>query len=49
MSFSSVVRTSPEGSSKDILDANRIQLNGCVSYAKDGGLADRREETDEEL
>ncbi|XP_008326602.1 G-protein coupled receptor 183-A [Cynoglossus semilaevis] len=49
MSFSSVVRTSPEGSSKDILDANRIQLNGCVSYAKGGGLADRREETDEEL
>ncbi|XP_029314247.1 G-protein coupled receptor 183-A [Cottoperca gobio] len=27
MSFSSAVRTSPEGSSKDIIDGNKIQLN----------------------
>lgn len=30
MSFSSVARTSPEGSSKDIIDGNKIQLNSSV-------------------
>ncbi|XP_042350224.1 G-protein coupled receptor 183-A [Plectropomus leopardus] len=30
MSFSSAVRTSPEGSSKDIIDGNKIQLNSST-------------------
>lgn len=31
MSFSSVARTSPEGSSKDVIDGNKIQLNSSVT------------------
>lgn len=30
MSFSSAVRTSPEGSSKDFIDGNKIHLNSCT-------------------
>lgn len=30
MSFSSAVRTSPEGSSKDVIDGHKIQLNSCT-------------------
>lgn len=30
MSFSSAVRTSPEGSSKDFIDGNKIQLNSSI-------------------
>lgn len=31
VSFSSVARTSPEGSSKDVIDGNKIQLNSSVT------------------
>lgn len=31
MSFSSVARTSPEGSSKDVIEGNKIQLNSSVT------------------
>ncbi|TKS66905.1 G-protein coupled receptor 183 [Collichthys lucidus] len=34
MSFSSVARTSPEGSSKDIIDGNKIQLNSSTMEFK---------------
>ncbi|KAK2840039.1 hypothetical protein Q5P01_013779 [Channa striata] len=35
MSFSSVVRTSPEGSSKDIIDGNKIQLTNSTCATND--------------
>lgn len=38
MSFSSAVRVSPEGSSKDFLDGNKIQLNSSVT----GTVTERR-------
>lgn len=41
MSFSSVARTSPEGSSKDIIDGNKIQLNSSVI----GTVSERLPET----
>jgi len=31
MSFSSAARTSPEGSSRDVVDGNKIQLNSCAA------------------
>ncbi|XP_076021817.1 G-protein coupled receptor 183-A [Genypterus blacodes] len=40
VSFSSAVRTSPEGSSKDIIDGNKIQLNGQSLISE--RLTDRR-------
>nr|XP_040057963.1 G-protein coupled receptor 183-A [Gasterosteus aculeatus aculeatus]XP_040057964.1 G-protein coupled receptor 183-A [Gasterosteus aculeatus aculeatus] len=42
MSFSSAVRTSPEGSSKDILDGNKIQLNSCTVGSTSERLTERR-------
>ncbi|XP_061915740.1 G-protein coupled receptor 183-A [Entelurus aequoreus] len=42
MSVSSAVRTSPEGSSKDIIDGNKIQLNGCASSSASEMLMERR-------
>ncbi|XP_028248834.1 G-protein coupled receptor 183-A [Parambassis ranga] len=42
MSFSSVVRTSPEGSSKDFIDGNKIQLNSSVVGTASERLTDRR-------
>ncbi|KAF3694643.1 G-protein coupled receptor 183 [Channa argus] len=41
MSFSSVVRTSPEGSSKDVIDGNKIQLNSST-FATSERLTERR-------
>lgn len=42
MSFSSAVRTSPEGSSKDFIDGNKIQLNSCTVGTTSERLTDRR-------
>ncbi|XP_070771068.1 G-protein coupled receptor 183-A [Enoplosus armatus] len=42
MSFSSVVRTSPEGSSKDFIDGNKIQLNSCTAGTTSERLTERR-------
>ncbi|XP_031142113.1 G-protein coupled receptor 183-A [Sander lucioperca] len=41
MSFSSAVRTSPEGSSKDVIDGNKIQLN---NYSLVGTTSERNSE-----
>lgn len=43
MSFSSAVRTSPEGSSRDMLDGNKIQLNSCTIGTTCERLTERRE------
>ncbi|KAM9342548.1 G-protein coupled receptor 183-A [Pholidichthys leucotaenia] len=40
MSFSSAVRTSRDGSSKDFIDGNKVQLNSCTVGSN--GLVDRR-------
>ena len=42
VSFSSAVRTSPEGSSKDIIDGNKIQVNGSTAGAAGDRLTERR-------
>lgn len=42
MSFSSAVRTSHEGSSKDIIDGNKIQLNSCTIGTTSERLSERR-------
>lgn len=42
MSFSSAVRTSPEGSSKDFIDGNKIQLNSSTVGTTSERLTDRR-------
>lgn len=42
MSFSSAVRTSPEGSSKDFIDGNKIQLNSSIVGTTSERLTDRR-------
>ncbi|XP_070694163.1 G-protein coupled receptor 183-A [Pempheris klunzingeri] len=42
MSFSSAVRTSPEGSSKDIIDGNKIQLNSSTVGTTSERLTERR-------
>ncbi|XP_029981691.1 G-protein coupled receptor 183-A [Sphaeramia orbicularis] len=42
MSFSSVARTSPEGSSKDIIDGNKFQLNSSTMGATSERLTERR-------
>lgn len=42
MSFSSVARTSPEGSSKDIIDGNKIQLNSSTIGTTSERLTERR-------
>lgn len=42
MSFSSAVRTSPEGSSKDIIDGNKIQLNSSTFGSASERLTERR-------
>nr|XP_057938751.1 G-protein coupled receptor 183-A [Doryrhamphus excisus] len=42
MSVSSVVRTSPEGSSKDIIDGNKIQLSGSATGSASDRLMQRR-------
>ena len=42
MSFSSVVRTSPEGSSKDVIDGNKIQLNSSNTATISERLTERR-------
>ncbi|XP_022596591.1 G-protein coupled receptor 183-like [Seriola dumerili] len=42
ISFSSAVRTSPEGSSKDIIDGNKIQLNSTTIGTTSERLTDRR-------
>ncbi|XP_031735896.1 G-protein coupled receptor 183-like [Anarrhichthys ocellatus] len=42
MSFSSAARTSPEGSSKDIIDGNKIQLNSCTFGSASERLTERR-------
>ncbi|XP_026233035.1 G-protein coupled receptor 183-A [Anabas testudineus] len=42
MSFSSVVRTSPEGSSKDIIDGHKIQLSSCTNGTTTERLSERR-------
>lgn len=42
VSFSSAVRTSPEGSSKDMLDGNRIQLNSTTLGSTSGRHSDKR-------
>ncbi|XP_061580642.1 G-protein coupled receptor 183-A [Cololabis saira] len=42
MSFSSAVRTSPEGSSKDFIDGNKIQLNSSILASTNERLPDRR-------
>ncbi|XP_076602348.1 G-protein coupled receptor 183-A [Chaetodon auriga] len=41
MSFSSAVRTSPEGSSKDIIDGNKIQLSSTIGTTSER-LTERR-------
>lgn len=42
MSFSSAVRTSPEGSSKDVIDGNKIQLNSSTVGTAGERLTERR-------
>ncbi|KAM6934134.1 G-protein coupled receptor 183-A [Xenentodon cancila] len=42
MSFSSAVRTSPEGSSKDFIDGNKIHLNSSTLGTTNEKLSDRR-------
>lgn len=42
MSFSSAVRTSPEGSSKDVIDGNKIQLNSSTLGTTSERLTERR-------
>lgn len=42
MSFSSAVRTSPEGSSKDFIDGNKIQLNSSTVGTTSERLTERR-------
>lgn len=42
MSFSSAVRTSPEGSSKDIIDGNKIHLNSSAFGTTSERLTERR-------
>lgn len=42
VSFSSAVRTSPEGSSKDMLDCNRIQLNSTTLGSTGGRHSDKK-------
>ncbi|XP_035532736.1 G-protein coupled receptor 183-A [Morone saxatilis] len=42
MSFSSAVRTSPEGSSKDVIDGNKIQLNSCTIGSTSERFSERR-------
>lgn len=42
MSFSSAVRTSPEGSSKDIIDGNKIQLNSSIMGTTSERLREER-------
>ncbi|XP_041856756.1 G-protein coupled receptor 183-A [Melanotaenia boesemani] len=42
MSFSSAVRTSPEGSSKDFIDGNKIQLNSSFVGTTTERLSERR-------
>ncbi|XP_026152049.1 G-protein coupled receptor 183-A [Mastacembelus armatus] len=42
MSFSSAVRTSPEGSSKDFIDGNKIQLNGSTTGPPSDRATERR-------
>ncbi|KAM8750075.1 G-protein coupled receptor 183-A isoform 1-T1 [Acanthopagrus schlegelii] len=42
MSFSSAVRTSPEGSSKDVIDGNKIQLNSSYMGTHSERLTERR-------
>lgn len=42
MSFSSAGRTSPEGSSKDIIDGNKMQLNSCTLGTTSERLSERR-------
>lgn len=41
-SFSSAVRTSPEGSSRDVVDGNKIQLNSSTLCSASERLTDRR-------
>lgn len=47
MSFSSAARTSPEGSSKDVIDGNKIQLNSSTAGTITERLTDRRYYRDE--
>lgn len=47
MSFSSAVRTSPEGSSKDIIDGNKIQLNSSIVGTASERLTERRSQRHE--
>ncbi|XP_033984765.1 G-protein coupled receptor 183-A [Trematomus bernacchii] len=42
MSFSSAVRTSPEGSSKDIVEGNKIPLNSSIVGSTSERLTERR-------
>lgn len=42
MSFSSAARTSPEGSSKDMLDGNKIHLNSSTAWTAGERLTERR-------
>ncbi|KAM4559106.1 G-protein coupled receptor 183-A [Odontesthes bonariensis] len=42
MSFSSAVRTSPEGSSKDFIDGNKIKLNSSIVGTTSERLTERR-------
>ncbi|XP_054643750.1 G-protein coupled receptor 183-A [Dunckerocampus dactyliophorus] len=42
MSVSSIIRTSPEGSSKDVIDGNKIQLSGSASGSASERLMQRR-------
>lgn len=44
MSFSSAVRTSPEGSSKDFIDGNKIQLNSTVGTTSEKERRSHRHE-----
>lgn len=46
MSFSSAVRTSPEGSSKDVIDGNKIPLNSTVGTNSER-LSERRFQREE--
>ncbi|XP_045909833.1 G-protein coupled receptor 183-A [Micropterus dolomieu] len=48
MSFSSAVRTSPEGSSKDFIDGNKIQLNSSTVGTASERLTERRFQRHEE-
>lgn len=47
MSFSSAARTSPEGSSKDVIDGNKIQLTSSTAGTVSERLTDRRYNRDE--